>query len=59
MKTFNAFQLTLLFVCWPFIITWLKTAEFYAAGSLFYVACAAFLFHFGMTVFVYADSFDK
>jgi len=47
MRLFNAFQLTVAFVAWPFLITWLAEAQFKGATAAFYAACACYVLAFG------------
>jgi hypothetical protein len=59
MVFFNAFQIVAAFVAWPFLISWLTTAEFRGADVAFYAACALYVVAFGfMTMFV-AKSIDE
>jgi len=50
MKLFNAFQFTILFMSWPFILNWLDGATFAGHGALWYAAAVAFVIHFGFSV---------
>lgn len=55
---FNAFQLTVLFATWPFIIQWLHTANFAAHGVLYWVAMVAYVIHFGFNIFATGSTLD-
>lgn len=46
MKVFNAFQITAMFVAWPYLINWLSDACFRGASVVFYSACAAYVVGF-------------
>jgi hypothetical protein len=59
MKFFNAFQIVAAFVAWPFLISWLTTAEFRGAGVAFYAACALYVVAFGLMTISVAESIDK
>jgi hypothetical protein len=59
MKLFNAFQIVAAFVAWPFLISWLTTAEFRGAGVAFYSACALYVVAFGLMTVSVAESIDK
>lgn len=59
MRIFNAFQMTLLFCAWPFIINFLSAATFAGAGALYWVAIIAFVAQFCFTVAAYCEVVDK
>jgi hypothetical protein len=50
MRVFNAFQITAAFVAWPFLISWLTTAEFRGAQVAFFAACALYVVAFAAMV---------
>jgi hypothetical protein len=56
---FNAFQLNILLVCWPFIIGWLHTKPFEYSPALFWVSIIAFLVHFIFNLICVAEQFDR
>lgn len=54
MKYFNALQLVILFILFPFMIQWLDKAEFRGAAAAFYSACAIYLVQIFFSVCAYA-----
>lgn len=46
MRAFNAFQITAMFVAWPYLIAWLSDAVFRGSAVCFYSACAAYVVGF-------------
>ena len=56
---FNAFQLVLLFAAGPFVITYVKDAEFYAHGVLFWVLIVGYIIGFGSITSCVADRLDQ
>lgn len=42
MRAFNAFQLVVAFVAWPYGIQWLSEATFRGAPVAFYSACVGY-----------------
>jgi hypothetical protein len=58
MTLFNAFQIVAAFVGWPFLISWLTTAEFKGAGVAFYAACALYVVAFGFMTLTVADAIE-
>jgi hypothetical protein len=46
MRAFNAFQMVGIFVAWPFLIAWLRNAEFSGAAALFYASAALYVVGF-------------
>lgn len=59
MKTFNAFQLTILLAVWPFLISFLDSAQFRWSGAAFYTSCALYFIQLCWTVYAYRQSFDE
>lgn len=59
MRYFNAFQLMLLFAAMPFLITYVKDANFYAHLVLFWVLIVAYVVGFGSLVQLVGDNIDK
>ncbi len=59
MALFNAFQIVAAFVAWPFLISWLTTAEFRGAAVAFYAACALYVVAFGFMTISVANSIDE
>lgn len=59
MKFFNAFQLTLLFCAYPFLIDLCKNATFTGAQPLFYVLCCAYVAHFVFNVIACGELIEK
>ena len=59
MAFFNSFQLSVLLLCWPFIIQWLATKPFAASGALYWVSIVAFVVHFVFNLFAVASMIDK
>ncbi len=59
MRLFNAFQLVVLFVVWPWIIQWLHSAGFAGHSALFYAASAAYVVHFGFMVFFVHEAISE
>lgn len=50
MKIFNALQVVAAFVAWPFLISWLTSAQFAGHQVAFFAACALYVVgFFGMT----------
>jgi uncharacterized SAM-binding protein YcdF (DUF218 family) len=45
-RYFNAFQLVILFACFPFIINWLHKGTFVGSYPLMWVAIAAYVIEF-------------
>jgi len=43
MKVFNSFQAVVLFALWPFIVQWLRGAEFAGHTAAFWAAIAAYI----------------
>ena len=58
-KVFNSFQITVLFAASPFILEWVRNAEFYAANVVFWVGCAAYVVFMGIMTAVVANSVDE
>lgn len=58
-RVFNAFQVTLLFSCLPFIIGWLRTNPFDYAGALVWVAIVAYVVLFITTIIGYCELTEK
>lgn len=58
MKLFNAFQLVILLVAWPFLINWLRTVDFPFATAAFYSACACYLVQIAFTTYTYVVVLD-
>lgn len=58
MILFNSFQITAMFVAWPFLIAWLQEANFQGASAAYYAACALYLVAFGAMVFCVANTLD-
>lgn len=50
MKIFNAFQIVIAFVAWPFLISWLSGTDFHGAGVAFYSACACYVVAVGAMI---------
>ena len=46
MKLFNSFQATLMFVAWPFLISWLGDQNFRGASVAYTAACFAYFVGF-------------
>ncbi len=59
MEMFNALQLVCLFAAMPFIITFVKDAEFYAHSTLFWVLIAGYTVGFFGLVGIVADKMDR
>ncbi len=57
MKVFNAAQLTLLFMAFPFILNWLAYATFPLAGVALFCCACGYLVQTIWTICIYADSF--
>lgn len=55
MRFFNAFQLVILFAALPFIVQWLRTAEFWGAQAFLWVGIVAYVVMFIFSIFAYAD----
>jgi len=56
MRHFNALQLVSLFAAGPFIITYVKDADFYAHTVLFWVAIACYVVGYFALTAVVADA---
>lgn len=59
MTYFNAFQLVALFAAGPFLITYVKDAEFYAHTALFWLLVATYLVGFANLVAVVGEQLEK
>ena len=58
MKIFNSFQLTILFSVFPFIIGWLAKGPFPYSTAVFWIAIAAYIFHFMVMVACVRNTID-
>lgn len=59
MKLFNAFQITAAFVAWPFLISWLDTAQFRGATAAFWSSAVFYVVGFFAMVGSVYNSIDK
>ena len=59
MAMFNAFQLVSLFAAGPFLITYVKGADFYAHMVLFWVLVIGYIIGFGALTTVVGDDLGK
>lgn len=59
MRLFNSFQIVASFVAWPYLITWLNTAEFRGASAAFYSACAFYVVAFFFMVVSVRDVMER
>lgn len=59
MAIFNAFQLMCAFAAAPFLITYVKGADFYAHMVLFWVLIVGYIVGFGALTVTVADDLRK
>ena len=59
MIVFNAFQIVIAFVAWPFLIQWLNEATFRGAGAAFWAAIVCYVVAFFCMVASVAHSLDS
>ena len=59
MKIFNAIQLVVLLVAFPFLISWLETATFRGASAFYYSAACLYVVQLMFTVFAYVAAWEN
>lgn len=59
MSFFNAIQLTILFIAWPWIVQWLHTETFAGASVLCIAAGCCYALQIGVTVYLYSDAMER